>query len=155
MVHPRAASPDGAAPSDPTLPPAQTARKTIRIATFNAALDRNKLASALVAGHLAELIRDFDVVALQNIRASNQGAIRELVDRVNVSGRHYDFAVSAEVGTESIDRYSAFVFDKAAVEIDRSTVCLVDDPAGRFRTRPLVGLFRAGGRDRPRPSPSC
>ena len=85
VIHPRAASPDGdAAPSDPTLPPAQTARKTIRIATFNAALDRNKLASALVAGHLAELIRDFDVVALQNVRASNQGAIRELVDRVNV-----------------------------------------------------------------------
>lgn len=150
VIHPRAASPDGgAATSDPTLPPAQSDRKTIRIATFNPALDRNKLASALVAGQLADLIRDFDVVAVQNIRANNQGAIRELVDRVNSSGRHYDFAVSAEVGTEPVDRYSAFVFDKTSVEIDRSTVCLVDDAAGRFRTRPLVGLFRARG---PKPS---
>lgn len=132
--------------SDPTLPPAQSSRKVIRIATFNLGpLDRNKLGSTLVAGRLAELIRDFDVVAVQNIHAKNQGVIREFVDQVNLSGRHYDFAVNAEVGTDTVDCHSAFLFDKASVEVDRATVCLVDDPAGRFRHKPLIGLFRARG----------
>jgi deoxyribonuclease-1-like protein len=145
VIHPLPVA-ASAAPSDPTLPPPQATRKTIRIATFNLGpLDRNKLGNALIVGHLAELIRDFDVVAVQNIQAANRGAIQEFVDQINSSGRYYDFAISDEVGVDPTDRYNAFLFDKTSVEIDRSTVCLVNDPAGRFRWKPVVALFRARG----------
>jgi len=127
-------------------PVSEPQRKTLRLATFNVGpLDRNKLGSPLVAAHLATLLRDFDVVAIQGIRASNQGVVRDLVGQVNAAGGNYDFAVAAEVGTEPVESYSAFLFDTGRVEIDRSTVRSVDDPAGRLRHAPLVALFRARG----------
>ncbi len=133
-----------AGPSSPPL--TEPDRKTLRLATFNLGpLDRNKLASPLIATHLATLIRDFDVVAVQGIRASNQGVVRDLVRHVNAAGGNYDFAVGPEAGTEPIQSHSALLFDAGRVEIDRSTVQSVEDPAGRLRHPPLTALFRARG----------
>ncbi|MBN1590055.1 MAG: endonuclease/exonuclease/phosphatase [Pirellulales bacterium] len=135
-----------ALPETPGLPVTEPNRKTIRLATFNLGpLDRNKLGSPLIAAHLATLIRDFDVVAVQNIRASNQGVVRDLVRYVNTIGDNYDFAVAPEVGTEPIQSYSAILFDAGRVEVDRSTVHSVEDPAGRLRYPPLTALFRVRG----------
>ena len=133
--------------STPSRPPVtEPHRTTIRLATFNLGpLDRNKLASPLLAAHLTTLIRDFDVVALQGIHAPNQGLIRDLVRYVNAAGGNYDFAVAPEVSTEAVESYSALVFDAGRVEIDRSTVRAVEDPAGRLRHPPLAALFRARG----------
>jgi hypothetical protein len=133
--------------SKPVAPPvSEPNRKTLRLATFQLGpLDQAKLASPLVAAHLATLLRDFDIVALQGIRAANQGVIRDLVRYVNAAGGNYDFAVAPEVGTEPMDAYGAFLFDAGRVEIDRSTVRSVEDPAGRLRYAPLAALFRARG----------
>ncbi|MBN1912538.1 MAG: hypothetical protein JW818_22650 [Pirellulales bacterium] len=120
--------------------------QVIRIATFNVGpLDRIKLRSPLVASHLAKLIGDFDLVALQGLKAPNEGLIRELTDHVNTSGRRFDFAVSPDVSTQPVEQYLAFLFDKNRIEIDRSTVCSVEDPSGRFHQKPLAALFRARG----------
>jgi len=130
----------------PALPVSEPNRKTLRLATFQVGpLDQNKLASPLVAAHLATLLRDFDVVAVQGIRAPNQGVIRDLVRYVNAAGGNYDFAVAPEVGTEPVEAYSAFLFDAGRVEIDRTNVRSVEDPAGRLRHAPLAALFRARG----------
>jgi deoxyribonuclease-1-like protein len=138
---------DPAPPSAPSgLPVTDPSRTTIRLATFNLGrLDRNKLSSPLVAAHLATLIRDFDVVAVQGICAPNQGLIRELVRSVNAAGGNYDFAVAPEVGTETIASYSGFLFDAGRIDIDRSKVQTVEDPAGRFIHPPVIGMFRARG----------
>lgn len=140
---------DGAAISSPVAsqpPVSEPKRKTLRLATFNLGpLDRTKLGSPLIAARLATLIRDFDVVAVQDLRGSNQGVVRDLVGHVNAAGGNYNFAVGPEVGTQPIDSYSAILFDAGRVEIDRSTVQSVEDPAGRLRHRPLIALFRARG----------
>lgn len=139
VISPRGNSPE--AESIASLPVA-SGRNSIRIATFHLGpLDRKKLGNTLVAGHLIELIREFDIVAVQDIRDRNEGILRALVERINSAGRHYDFAVSPDVGREAVDQYSAFLFDKASIQIDRGTICSVDDPAGRFRHKPLAALF--------------
>ncbi|MBN2024541.1 MAG: hypothetical protein JW809_17310 [Pirellulales bacterium] len=122
--------------------------KSIRVATFDVQpLNRTKLASSLVTSHLAELIRDFDVVALQGIQASNTGVLRDLVAQVNAPGKTFDFAVAPEVNRQEVSQYATFLFNRAKIDLDRSTVCSVDDPSGRLRQKPLVGLFRARGPD--------
>ena len=121
---------------------------TVRIATFNfSPLDRRKLNNRHVAGQLAELIRQFDLVAVQNIQAPNQGLLVALVEQINTGGRGYDFAVAREVGQTPLEQFSAFLFDRATIEIDRSTVYRVADTSGQLRRPPLVGSFRVHGPD--------
>ena len=132
--------------SDPDLPPPPLARKTIRIATFHiTALDSHKLQRDFVASYLVDLVRRFDLVAVQGVQARNQGVLMDFVEKINAGGHHYDFATGPEVGREPTEHYSAFLFDKATIEIDRDQVYTVDDPQQRFGRKPLVGLFRARG----------
>ncbi|NUQ61624.1 MAG: endonuclease/exonuclease/phosphatase [Pirellulales bacterium] len=121
-------------------------RAAIRVASINLRpLDQDKLGKAHVVGRLAEMIRGFDVIAIQGIVARNQSPVVYLVEQVNAAGRHYDFATSANVGTEPVQEYTGILFDRATVEIDRTTICLVEDPSGRIRHEPLVASFRARG----------
>jgi len=129
-------------------PPVDRQRNRIRIASFNLGfLDRNKLSKRHVAGHLASLARRFDILAVQDIHARNQEVLVGLVEQINCPGRHYDFATSPSVGRDPVEQYSAFLFDRASVEIDRRTVSTVVDPDGRLSRKPLVASFRVRGPD--------
>jgi deoxyribonuclease-1-like protein len=131
----------------PSIPAPQPGKKTIRIAAANfGPLDQAKLAKQPVVGRLVQILRQFDLVALQDIQARDRNLLVQLLEQTNAGGRHYDFAVAPEVGREpSIRQYNAFVFDEETIEIDRRTVAWVDNRAGQFTHPPLVGAFRARG----------
>ncbi len=139
-------STDAGLSADPVPADSTAGRATIRVASVNLRpLDQDKLGKAHVVGRLAEMIRGFDVIAIQGIVARNQSPVVYLVEQVNTGGRYYDFATSAHVGTEPVQEYSAILFDRATVQIDRTTICLIEDPAKRIRHEPLVASFRARG----------
>lgn len=117
----------------------------IQVATFNAGpLDEMKLSSAAIVDHLANTIRNFDVVALQNIQVRDPGKLNLILKRLNSRGRHYEYVVSP--GQASIGgAFNAFLFDGASVEVDLDQVFSLNDPKGRFPTRPLSALFRVRG----------
>ena len=129
--------------SDPTgsvkLP-----RPVIRIATFHAdRLTETKLANRQVSDVLVRMISQFDVIAIQDIRARNLGLLSELIEMINATGKQYNFATCPTAGRDSVQCYSAFLYDETGIDVDRTMVHSVDDPQGRFRHPPLVGLFRA------------
>jgi exonuclease III len=143
---PRAAG--GAAPAEHPAdqPPAATGRSFIRIATFDVeGLDDTKLASHQVSDVLVRVLPHFDVIALQGIHAKGRGLLVRLVEQINATGRFYDFASSPAADRDGLEHYSAFLFDRTSIEIDRSTVQFVEDPAGRFLHKPLVAEFRVRG----------
>ena len=145
---PEPGSPGAPARPEAELPAVPAGKDTIRIATFNCGpLDQAKLSRPQVLNRLAQVIRRFDIVALQDIQARNQAAVRQLVEQVNADARHYHYAVASNVDQDVVHQFSAFVFDLATIQIDRNTVCPVDDPGGRFRHPPLVAAFRARGPD--------
>ena len=122
------------------------ARKTVRIASANfGPLDRQKLTNREVAAKLANIIGRFDVIAVQGIWAPNQGIVLDLLEQVNRDGRNYDFAIPVRVGREPVEKYAAYFFDRAILEIDRSTVFEVGDPGQVFLNKPLVAAFRVRG----------
>ena len=130
-------------PSD--VPPAQ-GRPTIRIASYNLdGLDDLKLARPLVADAVVRVVPRFDVVALQGIHCKDRGLLVRLVEQVNATGRYYDFARCPTLDRDPIDTYNAILFDRTTIEVDRLTVHSVEDAAGRFRVKPLVGSFRVRG----------
>lgn len=145
-VTPRGEQSPGGSPQEPSRKTKPLDREAISIATFNLGpLDARRLADSRVVGHLVRVIGSFDVVAVQNIQDRNRSVVVGLVDQINAAGRDYDFAVAKDPQGEQPGQYSAFLFDRASVQIDRSTVYKVEDPRGRFRREPLTASFRAIG----------
>jgi deoxyribonuclease-1-like protein len=124
-------------------------KPTFRIASFNlCGLDESKLNSLRISDVLARLLPRFDLIALQGLRGKNQGVLVRLVDQVNAaSGKQYNYATCPTQRLDGIEHYSAFMFDRTALEVDRTMVRFVEDSLGRFRHKPLVGAFRVRGLD--------
>jgi hypothetical protein len=151
-VKPRGAMGGGPSPSvtgdASDLPPVPPGKDTIRIAAFHCGpLDQNKIGKPLVVERLSQVIRRFDIVALQDLRARNHAVIGQLVERVNGEGRQYHYALPPDAEQEKVHSFNAFVYDRATIEIDHGTLCLANDPGGRLRHPPLVAAFRARGPD--------
>lgn len=127
-------------------PPVQRNGDTIRVASFNIQVFGNSKANKPhVMERLAAIVRQFDVVAIQEIRTKDNGHIPRFVDLVNSAGRHYDYVVGPRLGrTVSKEQY-AFVFDTQSVEVDRRQLYTVDDPDDLMHREPLVGWFRVRG----------
>jgi len=137
---PGAAAPGAAAASKRSLPP-------IRIATFNTThLNDAKLADQQVTQVLTRLFPKFDLIAVQDIQAPNQGPLVRLIEQINAaSGRKFRFVTAPNAGLDADNQYSAFIFDDAKLAIDHSLAYWVQDPAGLFRHVPLVASFCARG----------
>ncbi len=126
-------------------PPA-AAGATIRIATFNIQmLGESKLAKPKVVHVLAQILRRFDVVAIQEVRAESQDIIPRLVDHVNADGARYDYVIGPRLGRSSSKEQYAYVFNQASLEADRDAIYTVEDTDDRLHREPLVAAFRARG----------
>ena len=111
-------------------------------------MDENKLNTLRISDVMMRLLPHFELIALEGIRGKNQGVLIRLVEQINAaSGRQYNFATCPTQRRDGIEHFSAFVFDRTALEIDPKTVHFVEDPLGRFRHKPLVGAFRVRGLD--------
>jgi endonuclease/exonuclease/phosphatase family metal-dependent hydrolase len=118
---------------------------TIRVASFNIQVfGEKKLNKPRVRSLLAEIVRRFDIVAIQEIR-SKQDILPQFIDAINATGRHYDYVVGPRLGRTSSKEQYAFVFDTASIEVDRSSLYTVADPDDLLHREPLVGWFRVRG----------
>jgi len=116
----------------------------IRIATFNLnAFGESKLQKSAVVESIAMLIRKFDVVAVQHIQSRQQNILPELIDKVNISDRRYEYCIGPRVGPEGNQQQFAFIFDSDRIETDRQMLYTVEDPQQMLTFEPLVGWFRA------------
>lgn len=128
-----------------TLPPTH-AKNTVRIATFNIQVfGESKSNKPHVMECLAQIVRQFDIVAVQEICAKNQDLVPNFVDLINSSGRHFDFVIGPRLGRNDNKEQYAFLFDLATVEVDRSQLYTVADPDQQLHRPPLVAWFRVRG----------
>ncbi len=140
-------------PKDPSkrsasgLRPAK-AGASIRIASFNIqTLGRSKLSKPQVVERIADIIRRFDIVAVQEVRSKHQDIVPRLVEYVNADGRHYDYVLGPRVGRTAQKEQYAFLFDTETIEVDRLAVYTIEDPADLMHRPPLVAPFRVRGVD--------
>jgi deoxyribonuclease-1-like protein len=129
----------------PSAPPVQTG-ETIRIAAFNIQVfGTTKSKKPHVMDILARIAREFDIVAIQEIRAIDQDIIPNFVELINTTDCHYDYVIGPRLGRTSSKEQYAFVFDSATVEVDRSQLYTVADPDDLLHREPLVAWFRVRG----------
>jgi endonuclease/exonuclease/phosphatase family metal-dependent hydrolase len=142
-LSPRGAS--EAADHGSNLPGVTRNGNAVRVASFNIQVfGEKKIANPRVAALLAEIVRQFDVVAIQEVR-SRQDILPQFVDMVNSTGRHYDYVIGPRLGRTSSKEQYVFVFDTASIEIDRTALYTVSDPDDLLHREPLVGWFRVRG----------
>lgn len=127
-------------------PPVDRSGSTVRVGSFNIQVfGTSKLNKPRVMNVLAEVVRRFDVVAIQEVRAKSDDVLPKFVELINSTGRHYDFVIGPRLGrTTSTEQY-AFIFDTASIEVDRAALYTVADPDDRLHREPLVGWFRVRG----------
>jgi deoxyribonuclease-1-like protein len=120
--------------------------ETIRIASFNIqAFGQAKLQKPEVMRVLADIVRRFDIVAIQEIRCESPYLVPQFVEAINAGGCKYDFEIGPRLGRTSSKEQYAFVFDTRRIEIDRRFTYTVDDRGDRLHREPLVAWFRVRG----------
>ena len=116
---------------------------TIRIASFNIQVFGNTKASKpYVMQELADIINQFDVVAIQEVRSKDAYLIPKFVQLVNQSGRRFDHVIGPRVGYTTSKEQYVFLFDTQKIVVDRQSVYTVNDPDGMLHREPLVARFR-------------
>lgn len=141
------ATPGGAAAAgNNATPVAQGQAAPIHIASFNIQVfGTAKMKKPQVVQVLVDVVRRFDVVAIQEVRCKEDTLIPEFVAQVNATGRHYDFVIGPRLGRTSSKEQYTFVFDRDRIEVDRGAVYTVADPQDKFQREPTVARFRVRG----------
>jgi endonuclease/exonuclease/phosphatase family metal-dependent hydrolase len=130
----------------PPLAPVSSYQPTLRIATFNIQVfGVSKLQKPYVMQVLAEVVRRFDLVAIQEIRAVDDTVLPQFLGLINATGVRYDFVIGPRLGRTSSKEQYAFVFDTTRIEVDPRSVYTVADPADLLHREPLAARFRARG----------
>jgi exonuclease III len=128
-----------------SAPPAR-ATGSVRIASFNIQVfGTTKAAKPHVMDVLARIVRNFDIVAVQEIRSKDEDLLPNFVDLINATGSQYDYVIGQRLGRTSSKEQYAFIFDMATIEVDRTQLYTVADPDDLLHREPLVGWFRVRG----------
>lgn len=113
------------------------------IASFNIqVLGKSKLAKTDVMPIIVQTIRQFDIVAIQEIRAKEDDVLPRLVAMLNSDGSRYDYLIGPRLGRSVSTEQYAFVFDSQRVEYDPTSVGTIGDPGDGLHREPFVARFR-------------
>ncbi|MGI9474719.1 MAG: deoxyribonuclease I [Rubripirellula sp.] len=102
-----------------------------------------KLSNATARQNVARVIRQFDVIALQQIASVERDLVPRLVDAINHGDGRYDYVLGHPTGPQDRPEQLAFIFDTTRVHVDRRQTYTLADPDQQMTFDPLVAWFRA------------
>lgn len=100
-----------------------------------------KLSRPDVVPLLVEIVRRFDLVAIQELRASDQGVMDQFLQLINQSGGTYRYVVGERLGTSSSKEQYAYVYDAAKLRVTHQPTTVRDTPSVMMRP-PLATRFQ-------------
>lgn len=119
---------------------------SIVIASFNIQVfGQSKLKKPDAMDVLAKVVRNFDIVAIQEIRSKEDDVMPRFVDLINQDGHRYDFVVGERLGRTSSKEQYAFVYDTTRIEVIPGSAYTVPDPRDHLHREPLACSFRTRG----------
>jgi len=123
----------------------QSSYETLRVGAFNIQIfGTTKASKPEVMDVLADIIRTYDVIAIQEIRDASQTALPALVDLANTDGSQYDYVVSERLGRTTSKEQYAYIYNTQTIEVT-STPQTYPEPSGTdsFHREPYIASFRA------------
>ncbi|MBI2807570.1 MAG: endonuclease/exonuclease/phosphatase family protein [Planctomycetes bacterium] len=119
---------------------------TIKIASFNIQVfGASKIKKPNVMDVLAKVVRRFDVVAIQEVRATSDDILPTFVKKINETGARYEFVIGPRLGRTNSKEQYAYVFNAAKIDLVADSVYTVPDPQDLLHREPLVARFRVAG----------
>ncbi len=98
-----------------------------------------------VIGRLTSIVQEFDLIALQQLRASERDLMPQWIEQLNRGGRRYEYLIT-DPSHDGGDQMG-FLYDSQQIVTDRTQLYRVADPERRLTHPPMVGWFRAAGVD--------
>ncbi|MDA8698082.1 endonuclease/exonuclease/phosphatase family protein [Rhodopirellula sp.] len=118
--------------------------RPLLIATFNIqVLGQSKMAKPDVVAAIGEIIRRFDMVAIQEVRSKEEDVLPRLLQAVNAPGKNYSFLIGPRLGRTISKEQYAFIFDTDRLEYDPGSIGTISDPDDLLHREPFVARFRA------------
>lgn len=130
-------------PATAAAQPAPKPWDAVLIASFNIQVfGESKLAKTNVVEVLARVVRKFDIVAIQEVRAKSDEVIPRFLQAVNADGSRYHYVIGPREGRTSSKEQYVFVYDTTRVEVDPASLGRIPDPSDRLHRPPMVARFR-------------
>jgi len=119
----------------------------LRVGAFNIQVfGTTKASKPEVMAILADIVRAYDIVAIQEIRDSSGTALPTLVSLVNSDGSTYDYVVGERLGRTSSKEQYAYIYNRNTVQLT-GTPHTYPEPSGTdpFHRQPYITSFQAIG----------
>jgi endonuclease/exonuclease/phosphatase family metal-dependent hydrolase len=117
--------------------------ESIRIASFNIQVfGTSKLQKPDVMRALTSVVRNFDVVAIQEVRSTDDRVVPTFVDLINAEGARYSYVIGPRLGRTNSKEQYAILFDTSSIEVDSSSAYTTPDPQDRLHREPMAARFR-------------
>lgn len=134
-----------AVPPPPPPPPTAGGKPpdALLICSFNIQVfGESKLAKPEVVEVLARVVRMFDIVAIQEVRAKSDSVVPTFVQAVNADGSRYHWVIGPRLGRTASKEQYTFVYDTGRVEVDPSSVGTAPNPGDKMHRPPMFARFR-------------
>lgn len=116
---------------------------TITIASYNIQVfGTSKVNDRWILERLATVIRQFDVIAIQEVRATDQTVMDRFLQQINSDGSQYNYIIGPRMGRTSSKEQYAYVYNTRKILCKKETAYTVDDPSGLLHRSPLVAHFQ-------------
>jgi len=127
-----------------------TASETIKIATFNIrTFGKSKLKKPDVMSELANIVKQYDLVAIQEIKDISGTTAPKFLEVINVDGSAYDFIISERSGRNNDDKSSqeqyAYFYNTNTVVATDNGELFNDSVNDYFQREPYIAHFRVIG----------
>ena len=127
----------------PAPPPSGKPTDSILVASFNIQVfGEAKLAKPQVVDVLTRVVRRFDVVAVQEVRAKSDSVVPTFVNAINADGSRYQYVIGPRLGRTSSKEQYTFIYDSTRIEVDPSSVATLPNPGDKLHRPPLRARFR-------------
>lgn len=126
----------------------QKINSPIKIASFNIQVfGKSKRKKEEIMQVLEKVVRDFDIVAIQELRDRTETTLPYFVDKINsIEGNRYGYVGSPRLGrTKSKERY-AFIYNKKTVKFENISY-VYNDSLDLFEREPFIAAFSSGNFD--------
>lgn len=126
------------------IPSSTVTNGTIKVGAFNLQIfGTEKASKPEVMSILSKVIRNYDVIAVQEIRDSSQTALPLLKDAVNSMGSpQYDYVVSERLGRTTSKEQYAYIYNTQTIQQIGSPYTYPDS-TDMFQREPYVAEFKA------------
>ncbi len=134
-------------PTNVYLPPlAPRGPESIKIASFNIQVfGTSKLANPKAMQVLTNIIRQFDIVAIQEVRSTDDSVVPTFVNMINAGVGQYSYVIGPRLGRTNSKEQYAIIFDSSRIELGMNSVYTTPDPQDLLHREPLAARFRVRG----------